>query len=119
MGNLYWIAYLLLPEHIRSGMIRKSHAMSIATPCESQSPIAQCETKHLYSMWGLASYYASRAYGSPIALAYAINIWSEASQYFVYPADAALGSIDKKNGKFASTCSGRERNLLKVKERRR
>ncbi|KZV62774.1 hypothetical protein PENSPDRAFT_758461 [Peniophora sp. CONT] len=57
-------------------------------------------------MWGLASYYAARAYGSDIALNYATQIWTDASQYFVYPGDAVRGSMDRKSGTFSSSCSG-------------
>ncbi|VDC07223.1 unnamed protein product [Peniophora sp. CBMAI 1063] len=57
-------------------------------------------------MWGLASFYASRAYGSAQALSFARFIWSEAFQYFVNPDDAARGSMTSKSGTFSQTCAG-------------
>ncbi|KAI0078573.1 hypothetical protein K474DRAFT_882485 [Panus rudis PR-1116 ss-1] len=56
--------------------------------------------------WGLAAFYAFRAYNDNFFLNMSTTIWNEAFAFFITPEDAALGKHPTKNASIQSQCLG-------------
>ena len=55
-------------------------------------------------MWGLAAIYSYRAYGDPLFLDQAMQIWDQTITWMVTPNDADRGSYPGKQGSLAPDC---------------
>ena len=55
-------------------------------------------------MWGLAAIYSYRAYGDPLFLDQAMQIWDQTIPWMVTPNDADRGSYPGKQGSLAPDC---------------
>ncbi|VDC04448.1 unnamed protein product [Peniophora sp. CBMAI 1063] len=56
-------------------------------------------------MWGLAAYYASRAYNDTDLLGTAVHVWDITQAYLVSDEDGAAGSQHTRNGSFVPHCT--------------
>ena len=55
-------------------------------------------------MWGLAAIYSYRAYGDPLFLDQAMQIWDQTIPWMITPNDADRGSYPGKQGSLAPDC---------------